>query len=126
MMARVYQNSDVGLFPNRCEGGTNLVLMEYMACGRPAIASNSSGHKDVVNDSNALLVKTMGQVTMSDHGAPIAVWDDPSIDETIEQLEWAYQHRPALEALAEQAGRDMAHMTWKRSAADFYAMLTDE
>jgi len=30
-MPRIYRNTDVGIFPNRCEGGTNLVLMEYMA-----------------------------------------------------------------------------------------------
>ncbi|MHB8621352.1 MAG: glycosyltransferase family 4 protein, partial [Chloroflexota bacterium] len=46
-MGRVYANTDVALFPNRCEGGTNLVLMEYMACGKPAVVSYSSGHRDV-------------------------------------------------------------------------------
>ena len=47
MMANIYKNTDLGIFPNRCEGGTNLVLMEYMACGKPAMVSNSTGHKDV-------------------------------------------------------------------------------
>jgi len=42
-MARVYRNSDVGLFPNRCEGGANLVLMEYMACGKPVVTVDTTG-----------------------------------------------------------------------------------
>jgi glycosyltransferase involved in cell wall biosynthesis len=50
----VYRRTDVGLFPNRCEGATNLVLMEYMACGRAAVATDFSGHRDVVRDTNSL------------------------------------------------------------------------
>ena len=46
-LAREMANTDVGLFPNRCEGGTNLVLMEYAALGRPVIANVLTGHADV-------------------------------------------------------------------------------
>jgi len=57
LLPELYRRTHLGVFPNRCEGGTNLVLMEYMACGRPAIASYASGHTDVVNEDNALLLK---------------------------------------------------------------------
>ncbi len=46
-LASQMQNTDCGLFPNRCEGGTNLVLMEYAACGRPVVANALTGHADV-------------------------------------------------------------------------------
>lgn len=46
-LAREMRNTDCGLFPNRCEGGTNLVLMEYSACGRPVVANLATGHADV-------------------------------------------------------------------------------
>src|SRR2546421_282278 len=46
VMAHIYRSADVGLFPNRAEGGTNLVLMEFMACGKPVIATNTTGHAD--------------------------------------------------------------------------------
>jgi hypothetical protein len=36
-MPQVLREMDVGIFPNRCEGGTNLVAMECMACGMPVI-----------------------------------------------------------------------------------------
>ena len=50
------QNTDVGLFTNRCEGGTNLVLMEYLATGNPAVANIETGHKDLwdAKDANGL------------------------------------------------------------------------
>ena len=43
LQRELYRNTDVGVFPNRCEGGTNLVLMEYMACGKPVIAFGGGG-----------------------------------------------------------------------------------
>jgi glycosyltransferase involved in cell wall biosynthesis len=53
----LYALTDIGVFPNRCEGGTNLVLMEYMACGRPVIASYTSGHTDILTDENSFPLK---------------------------------------------------------------------
>lgn len=49
MLRSYYAQTDLGVFPNRCEGGTNLVLMEYMACGRPVIMSKHAGHQDIVD-----------------------------------------------------------------------------
>ena len=46
-LAEEMAQTDCGLFPNRCEGGTNLVLMEYAACGRSVIANKATGHSDV-------------------------------------------------------------------------------
>ena len=56
-MFRIYENSDDELFPNRCEGVTNLVLMEYMSSGKPVIVSYSSDHCDVAADHNAILLR---------------------------------------------------------------------
>lgn len=48
-MAREMAETDFGLFPNRCEGGTNLVLMEYLACARRAVANLKTGHADLAD-----------------------------------------------------------------------------
>jgi len=48
-LAREMANTDCGLFPNRCEGGTNLVLMEYAALGRLVVANAFTGHADVAD-----------------------------------------------------------------------------
>ncbi|HEV7665458.1 MAG TPA: tetratricopeptide repeat protein [Chloroflexota bacterium] len=119
----VYWNSDVGLFPNRCEGGTNLVLMEYMASGKPVIASYSSGHRDIVSEQNARLITEMSPLHISDGERLIAVWDAPSLEQTIEQLEWAYQHQSELARLGAQAAHDLAQYTWARTAAEFHGLL---
>ncbi len=40
---------DAALFPNRCEGGTNLVAMETLASGVPVVLSANTGHKDLIS-----------------------------------------------------------------------------
>jgi glycosyltransferase involved in cell wall biosynthesis len=117
LMAKIYRNSDVGLFPNRCEGGTNLVLMEYMACGRPVVAVNTTGHADIVTSANALVINTKGEVTIKDKdNTPIARWPEPDLDDAIDKLEWAYQNRNKMRALGQQAGQDLSHLTWRKTA----------
>lgn len=124
MMARIYWNTDVGLFPNRCEGGTNLVLMEYLACGRPAIASFNSGHRDILTPANSLPLRSGRPVVLRDGDSNVAEWTEPDLEETIELLEWAYQHRDRLERLGRQAARDLSALTWRRAAEQFHGLLT--
>lgn len=123
LMAEAYRNSDIGLFPNRCEGGTNLVLMEYMACGKPVLASFNTGHKDVLNRKNSLLIEDMEPISIYDDDKEIASWFEPSLDETISKLEWAYHNRSILPQIGRIAGQDMAKATWRKTAQDFYNIL---
>jgi glycosyltransferase involved in cell wall biosynthesis len=124
LMPRVYANTDVGLFPNRCEGGTNLVLMEYMACGKPVVASNVAGHMDVLTAQNALLVEAKGTTDVRDAaGEPIATWPEPDLDQAIAQLERAYQNRAELPDFGKRAGQDLATWTWSRTAQEFLLLL---
>lgn len=124
LMARIYRNTDVGLFPNRCEGGTNLVLMEYMACGKPVVASAATGHADVVNAFNALPIAIEKELPIHDATGHVATWPEPSLESTIAQLEFAYQNRPALAPLAQQAAADMEKLTWRATAEGFHRLLT--
>lgn len=113
----LFSRTDIGLFPNRCEGGTNLVLMEYMACGKPVIASNASGHKDILNENNALLLNRLSPFMVKDNkGALIAKWQEPSLDEIVAHLEYAYHNRKELLMYGRQAGLDLKHFTWGHSA----------
>ena len=125
-MARLYKNTDVGLFPNRCEGGTNLVLMEYMACGKPVIAAYSSGHKDIINPSNSVPIKKMKPLNINSEGVLQAVWDDPDLEETIAHLEAAYQNPDTLKLIGEQAGSDLARMTWEKTGQAFHSLLANQ
>ena len=47
-MSSLLKQADLAVFPNRCEGGTNLVAMEAIACGIPTLLSANSGHLDLM------------------------------------------------------------------------------
>lgn len=122
-MAKIYRSTDVGLFPNRCEGGSNLVLMEYMACGKPVIATFSTGQRDVLRDGNALLIHTNREKTYSFAGTPVAQWPEPDLDDVIEKLRWAYENRTKLHSLGVAAAMDLSQCTWRASAEKINAII---
>jgi len=113
----LYMNTDIGLFPNRCEGGTNLVLMEYMACGKPVVASYNSGHKDIITEKNSLPLMQMHEFKLHDNDKKlIADWLEPDIDEIAAKLEYAYFNRDIIKKIGNNAGEDLKNYTWERSA----------
>lgn len=105
----VYQHSHVGLFPNRCEAGNNLVLCEYMACARPVIVTDATGHKDVLTNDGPL------RLTRGDVDA--AGWFNPHVSDIICLLERAYREREALPERGRRCRQQVEHLTW-RSAAE--------
>jgi glycosyltransferase involved in cell wall biosynthesis len=117
-MRQVYQNSDIGLFPNRGEGGNNLVMCEYMACGRTVIASDMTGHADVITKENALPLTQYRPYHYKHHAE--GVWFEPSVEEIIQLLEYAYSHRSDLRIKGLQAAADMATLTWGGAAQGFH------
>jgi glycosyltransferase involved in cell wall biosynthesis len=54
LMPRVVREADAAVFPNRCEGGTNLVAMECLACGIPTVLSANTGHLDLIDETIAI------------------------------------------------------------------------
>ena len=116
-LRELYLNSDIGLFPNRCEGGTNLVLMEYMACGKPVVASFNSGHKDILTDNNSLRLEHMHEFKLYDNNKRlVADWEEPDIDEIISKLEYAYLNRDKIKQIGKTAGEFLKQFSWKDSA----------
>jgi glycosyltransferase involved in cell wall biosynthesis len=122
--AVLYGNSDVGLFPNRCEGATNLVLMEYMACGRAGICTDFGGHRDLLTDANSFPLRASELLRICDEEhRPIAHWCEPNLDEILDRLEQAYADRARLKELGRQAAADMKEWTWSRAAGSFLQLL---
>ncbi|NOX18950.1 MAG: glycosyltransferase family 4 protein [Chlorobi bacterium] len=122
----LYAKTDVALFPNRCEGGTNLVMMEYLACGKPVIASYTSGHKDVLNENHALLLKENVPFRINDaNGNLWADWEEPSLDEIVAKLEFAYNNRDSIKLLGKNAGEYMKNFTWEKSAEQLVKIIAE-
>ena len=124
MFASVYQNSDVGVFPSRAEAGTNLVLMEYMACGKPAIVSDFSGHKDVANEENAILLGKITPINVHDAKEQFfGNWGEPTVSDIVDRLEWAYHNRDKTALIGKAAGALMRTWTWRAMAEAVLAVV---
>lgn len=120
----IYMYTDIGLFPNRAEGGTNLVLMEYMACGKPVIASSSTGHKDILTDQNSLQLKKMKEFKVFDDKKElIADWEEANIDEIISQIEYAYFNRDEIKKIGANAAAHLKQYTWESTADNLLKLI---
>jgi len=122
LIKSAYANSDVGLFPNRCEGGNNMVMCEYMACGRPVIASTMTGHRDVVASEHALCLQSYEPVLARICDEITGVWFEPALDEMIALLEQAYCDRQMLQGVGKAAALAMTRLSWSGAARGFHAL----
>lgn len=121
IIRQIYQQTDIGIFPNRCEGGNNMVMCEYMACDRTVIACDTTGHADVITGNNAFLLSESTPIVVSDpQGKPSGVWHEVSVDELVEQLECAYMNRELCRQKSAIAAEDMKKLTWDRAARQFH------
>ena len=125
-LRELYAKTDLAVFPNRCEGGTNLVMMEYMACAKPVVAAYNTGQKDVLNENHALLVKDHKPFKLyGDDQSLWAYWYDPDLDEIIAQIEYAYHHRDEAKELGRKAGEFMKNYTWENTAKHLVEIIED-
>lgn len=112
----VYAAAHVGLFPNRCEAGTNLVMCEFMACGRHVIATNHTGHADVLPPDAPIK-----EWYLSNGSYDAAGWFNPNVSDIISQLEQAYQRRDELPALGLECRKLVERFTWRDCALKIVA-----
>jgi glycosyltransferase involved in cell wall biosynthesis len=121
LMARVMREMDVGIFPNRCEGGTNLVAMECMACGVPAIVSNNTGHKDLVATGAPYALMRQCPVTFGDVGTD--GWGESDVDEIVEMLEQVWANREEARRRAAAGAEAMAAWNWRNQIGQLHEAL---
>ncbi|MEK9722522.1 MAG: glycosyltransferase family 4 protein, partial [Rhodospirillaceae bacterium] len=122
-MAGAYRDMDVGLFPNRCEGGTNLVAMEAMACGVPCILSANTGHLDIIRDGNCLALTD--QRPLTDEAAPAGMWRESQVEEIVARLEDAYADRDAARRIGAAGAAFMEDLSWRNQTARLVEALAD-
>jgi glycosyltransferase involved in cell wall biosynthesis len=88
----VLRSAAVAVFPNRAEGGTNLVAMETMAVGVPVIISNNTGHKDIIREKHCYPLRRQSYPHAEGEERERG-WGESSVDEIVELLEDVYQNR---------------------------------
>lgn len=118
---RVLREADAAVFPNRCEGGTNLVAMECMACGVPTILSANTGHLDVIREAACLPLHRQKPIALPRVGTD--GWGESDVEEIDAALETLWTDRQRAKAIAAAGAAFMADLTWDRYAEGIIGVI---
>ena len=114
LMPRIHVQVDVALFPNRCEGGTNLMAMECLASGLPTILSANTGHLDLIDEGHCFPLWRQGRVDVVPPYAGTEGWGESDVEEVLDALERVYRDRADAERRGAAAVRFMRDWPWRR------------
>lgn len=126
-IAATLRRADVALFPNRAEGGTNLVAMEAMACGVPSIVAANTGQLDLFSHGGAIALTRQKSVTPTAGYHATAGWGESDVDELVELLEAVWRDRAAARVRGLAGAAHVGAWTWDlQCAALLNAVFNDE
>lgn len=108
--AQLLREADVALFPNRAEGGTNLVAMECLACGIPTLLSANTGHLDLLQADHGYPLRDQQAIAHPSKGTD--GWGESNVEEILEILETLYRDRPSSDHNAIAATRFAQGWNW--------------
>ncbi|MEZ2238967.1 tetratricopeptide repeat protein [Microcoleus sp.] len=123
LAGQILREADAAVFTNRCEGGTNLVAMESMACGIPTILSTNTGHLDLISSNNCYPLSNQGRVKPTVHFSGIEGWGESDVDEVVEALEQVYTNREQAKSRGLAAANFMLDWTWEKQVKRFLDVI---
>jgi glycosyltransferase involved in cell wall biosynthesis len=113
-MGQIVREADVALFPNRCEGGTNLVAMECMAAGVPTIVSANTGHLDLTATGGCFALTNQRPTRKpTRYFTGVDGWGESDVDEIVALLERLHADRALAVDRAAAGAAAMASLTWE-------------
>lgn len=116
-MGPILRDIDVAVFPNRAEGGTNLVAMECMACGAPTILSRNTGHLDLIEGDNCFPLLQQGALGGREAAiAGVAGWGESDVGEVLEALERVHADRAEARRRGALGAATLSRFTWAETA----------
>jgi glycosyltransferase involved in cell wall biosynthesis len=125
-MPNILREMDVAVFPNRCEGGTNLVAMECMACGVPVILSRNTGHLDIMEKENCFALEHQSVLDGERAGmGAVPGWGESSVEEVIECLERVFEDRADALRRGRAGAETMTRLTWAHTADRMKQLILD-
>ncbi|HXO40754.1 MAG TPA: glycosyltransferase [Thermoanaerobaculia bacterium] len=124
-LGALYRSTDAFVSVSRGEGW-NMPLMEAMACGLPAIATDWGAHQEFVHAGNAypLRVRKLVPARAKCPYYDGFRWADPDPEHLRFLLRHVYEHRDEARARGLAAAREMAaNWTWEAAAQKIIARL---
>jgi GT2 family glycosyltransferase/glycosyltransferase involved in cell wall biosynthesis len=124
-LAALYRSADCFVAPSHGEGW-GMPLVEAMACGLPAIATDWGGHTAVLDADDCYPLRSRGLVPAVSHFPYYdgASWADPDPEHLGQLLRHVFEHRDeARRRGLRAAARVHASMSWAHSARAIVARL---
>ena len=117
-LGSLYRSSDCFVLPTRGEGW-GLPILEAMACGLPAIATNWSAQTEFMNDSNAypLDVKRLVPAKAKCPYYDGFKWAEADEDHLVSLMRHVYEHPDEARAKGRLASQEaLSRWTWRHAA----------
>jgi len=111
----ILRKVDAALFPNRCEGGTNLVAMEALAMGVPTILTDGTGQRDTVRLAGGGCWPLEG--VKATGGPPDAAGVEVDVAQATAALEAIYLDAASARRRALEGAGRLRAWTWGRAVA---------
>jgi len=122
LIGRVLREMDVAVFPNRCEGGTNLVAMECMACGVPTIVADCTGQRDLVATGAPYSLDCLTPPNRGAFGTD--GWGECDVEQILEVLEQIYTDRGEARRRGIAGADAMRQWSWRNQIGKLHSALT--
>jgi glycosyltransferase involved in cell wall biosynthesis len=126
MLPPILRDMDAAIFPNRAEGGTNLVAMEAMACGVPTVLSRNTGHIDLIEGGNCFPLDRQDALPGDEAGfGEVAGWGESDVDEIVDALDRIYLDRAAAREIGLAGAETLKRLSWAETARQMKAIVLD-
>tara|TARA_B100001173_G_C16026927_1_gene564511 strand:+ start:1895 stop:3121 length:1227 start_codon:yes stop_codon:yes gene_type:complete len=117
------KQADTAVFASRCEGGTNLMAMEALACGIPTLLSENTGHLDLLNGDipHAIGIKRSSRKTDTEKiseaygGDDQGVWGETDPDSLVEEWIKQFKNKSYWKEERAQNAATMNKWSWEQS-----------
>lgn len=127
------KQADAAVFTSRCEGGTNLMAMETLACGIPTVLSANTGHIDLLNMEigHAIAVGSQGlgqvpqAITVGYGGDPAGLWGETDPEELVDTWLRIWREKEAWRQTGYREANRMRAFSWKNSMQRFVACMVE-
>ena len=122
-LPHLIKQSDVAVFASRCEGGTNLMAMETLACGVPTMISANTGHLDLLAMGFGHAIP-MGQSGLGRvppdalktyGGDPLGFWGESDPDELLQWWLRIADERERWRRLGREHASAVRSLSWRES-----------
>lgn len=122
---QILREADVAVFPNRSEGGTNMVALECLACGVPTILSANTGHLDLTDPAHCYPLTRQTPCTPPKDYLDVTDWGESSVEELVEALEAVYTDRAEAKRRAANGAAFMHARPWSKQIGEMLEVMAE-